>query len=68
MNTFKNLIIRPGELAQQLGVSKVTLWRMEKDGKMPARIQISQKAVGWRTSEIEEWLNQRPTANEGVLK
>jgi len=54
-------IIRKPELAKILSVSEQTLWRMEKQGELPARIKISKRTVGWRESEIEEWLNNRPT-------
>lgn len=55
-------ILRPGQLADMLGVSKTTLWRMEKRGELPQRIKISRRAVGWLESDIKEWLESRPTA------
>lgn len=54
-------IIRKPELAKMLSVSKQTLWRMEKRGELPSRIQISKRTVGWRESDIKEWLNNRPS-------
>jgi prophage regulatory protein len=50
-------IIRPTELAQRLGVSHPTLWRMERRGELPARKKIGPRAVGWLTSDIEQWLS-----------
>jgi hypothetical protein len=38
------------------GVSPSTLWRMEQSGQFPKRIKIGQRAVGWLSSEIENWL------------
>lgn len=55
-------IIRMGELSHMLGVSKTTLWRMEKRGELPQRIKISRRVVGWLESDIKEWLKNRPTA------
>ena len=52
-------IIRPTQLAEMLSVSKVSLWRMQKRGELPPRIKISQRAVGWRESDIEAWLNEK---------
>lgn len=54
-----NRIVRPKELSQLLGISKVTLWRMEKEGKLPARIKISDRAVGWTESSINEWIKNK---------
>ncbi len=55
-------IIRPAELAKQLSISKVSLWRMEKQGKLPPRVRISRRAVGWRSSDIDQWLEELQTA------
>ncbi len=52
-------IIRPSELSSILSVSTVTLWRMEQDGLLPNKIQISDRAVGWLRKDIEEWLFNR---------
>jgi prophage regulatory protein len=64
MNTY---IIRPTELAQRLGVSHPTLWRMEKRGDLPPRKQIGPRAVGWLTTDIEQWLSGLQDVN-GVQK
>jgi prophage regulatory protein len=35
------------------------LWRMEKQGKFPARVRLSYSKVCWVESEIDEWINER---------
>lgn len=50
-------IIRPGELAEMLGVSVQTIWRMEKRGELPERVNISKRAIGWKSDEIDEFVN-----------
>jgi len=54
--TSKSRIIRPDELAEMLSLSKVTLYRMQNEGELPPKINISSRAVGWLRSDIEEWL------------
>ena len=54
-----NSIIRPSELSNILSVSKATLWRWENKGQLPSRIKISNRAVGWRYKDIDQWLNRR---------
>jgi predicted DNA-binding transcriptional regulator AlpA len=49
-------IIRINELASLLGVSRTTLWRMEKDRELPSRINVSQGVSGWLESDIKAWL------------
>jgi predicted DNA-binding transcriptional regulator AlpA len=62
-------IVRPAELAESLSVSKVTLWRMQKRGELPPKRQISSGVVGWLYSDLEEWLKERPLANnEEILE
>lgn len=52
-------IYRPYQLAEILGISKTTLWRMEKAGELPQRYKISERAVGWLEEDIREWLEER---------
>jgi|2_EtaG_2_1085320.scaffolds.fasta_scaffold06845_3 predicted DNA-binding transcriptional regulator AlpA len=62
-------IVRPAELAESLSVSTVTLWRMQKRGELPPKRQISSGVVGWLYSDLEEWLKERPLANnEEILE
>jgi prophage regulatory protein len=44
-------------LATKLG--RTTRWRLENEGKFPARRQLSENAVGYLRSEIEAWLASR---------
>jgi predicted DNA-binding transcriptional regulator AlpA len=40
-------------------VSRTTLWRMERAGQFPKRIQISPNRVAWLEADIDTWLEQR---------
>ncbi|OEU72713.1 MAG: hypothetical protein BA869_01480 [Desulfuromonadales bacterium C00003107] len=42
------------------GLSRTTIWRMEKVGKFPKRRQISSGRVGWLASEVNPWAEGRP--------
>ncbi|MBP3193786.1 helix-turn-helix transcriptional regulator [Natronogracilivirga saccharolytica] len=54
----KKYIIRPNELCKMLAVSRSTLWRMENVGRLPDRVKIGPRTVGWYNTDIEEWLEQ----------
>lgn len=57
-------IMRRKEVLQAVGASNATLWRWEKDGFFPARRQLSPGgSVGWLSSEVEEWIKNRPVVN-----
>ena len=55
-------ILRTDEVTQQTGLSRSSIWRLERDGVFPARRQISPHAVGWLSSDIERWIESRPRA------
>ena len=55
----RSALIRRSDLPARLGVSDTTVWRLERSGVLPARVQISQRAVGYRESDIAAWLEAR---------
>ena len=56
-------VIRPKELRQLLGgVSKSTLWRWVAKEQFPRPMKLGERAVGWRQSTIDAWLDSRPAA------
>ena len=52
-------ILRPREAALKLGVTQKTVHKWSRLGHMPAKIKIGPKAVGWRESTLEAFINQR---------
>ncbi|MGC4086221.1 MAG: AlpA family phage regulatory protein [Vicinamibacterales bacterium] len=55
-------IIRPRLLAEKLGISLTTLWRLRRRGELPAPIRISARTVGWRVRDITALLDARQVA------
>lgn len=56
---LKNKIIRPIELAEQLNISKSTLWRWRSDPNFPKPILLGARSVGFFVSDVDEWLLAR---------
>ena len=52
-------IVTKKELRQIVPYSAQHILRLEKQGLFPRRIQIGIRRVGWRLSEIENWLAAR---------
>ena len=52
-------ILRPRELAERIGLSLTTLWRLRRRGELPEPLRLSPGCVGWRASDIERWLETR---------
>lgn len=55
-------IVRETERQQITGRSSSSWWRDEQAGIAPRRIRIGNNAVGWRLSELMQWVNSRPIA------
>jgi len=52
-------LIRKPEVRRRTGYSDTTIWRLERDGLFPRRVQIGEMAVGWYEDEISEWIQSR---------
>lgn len=52
-------VLSPRVVADALGISRVTLWRMSRDGIIAKPIRISAGRTGWRKSYIEQYLDSR---------
>ena len=55
-------ILRLREVQQQTRLSKATIYRLLRSGAFPKPIRLGVRAVGWRTEEIDEWLDGRERA------
>ena len=53
-------ILRLPEVTTLTGLSRVTLWRLERKGQFPVRLRLSANSVGWREDEILDWVDTRP--------
>jgi len=52
-------IIRRDELLMLVGLSDATIWRMEKAGRFPRRIQLGRNSVGWLSDEVDAWMREK---------
>jgi prophage regulatory protein len=54
-------IIRRREVEGRTGYSGTTIWRKERDGQFPKRVQLSSDgiAVGWYEDEVDDWIQSR---------
>jgi len=51
----ETLLISAEKVAELLGISKRTLWRLLSAGKLPEPIRLG-SVVRWNRDEIEEWI------------
>lgn len=54
--------LRKPAVVSRVGLSAVTIWRLQKRGEFPRSIRISPGAVAWRERDIEDWITERAEA------
>jgi prophage regulatory protein len=58
--------LRMTEICRRTGLSRWTIWRMEKEGSFPKSVKLGKNAVGWLLSELDTWEQHRQAAREVV--
>lgn len=53
-------LARRRQVEQLVQLSRSTIYAAVKAGTFPAPVRIGARAVAWRVSEIEQWLEARP--------
>ncbi|MCF7981865.1 MAG: AlpA family phage regulatory protein [Pseudomonadales bacterium] len=57
--TKSQKLLRFPQVKELVGLSRSQIWRLEQQGHFPRRVQISNRAVGWKSGQIEEFINSR---------
>lgn len=58
--TQQQTILRMSELPAILGISTATINRLRAAGKFVKPIRLGEQAIGFKKSEIDEWVENRP--------
>ena len=67
MNKLDRLL-RDREVTHVTGTSRTTRWRLIRKKQFPEPVQITSHSIGWRESDITEWLQTRPVGFIGSAK
>lgn len=54
-----HVIKRLPDVIKQVGYSRSSLYAKVKSGEFPAPISLGSRAVGWLSTDIEKWIEQR---------
>ena len=60
--TATDRFLRRTEVEDQTGFSRSSIYRLMRSGLFPEPIKIGPRAVRWKSSEIEAYLEGRPRA------
>ncbi|RFP23895.1 AlpA family transcriptional regulator [Duganella sp. BJB476] len=52
-------IMRLPEVLEMTGLSRSFIYKAIQDGSFPDRVSLGVRAVGWKASEIVDWVNNR---------
>ena len=47
------------QVMDMTGLSRTSIWRLEKAGKFPHRRQLGTRRIGWLESEVLDWMESR---------
>ncbi len=65
----KMRFLRSKEVEHKVGLSRVSVWRLEAAGDFPPRRKITPKTVGWVEHEVDAWMEDRErVGRKEVLK
>ncbi len=53
------MVLNTHEVQDITGLSRTTIWRLERSGDFPARVTLCPGRVGWRHSDVMEWMHDR---------
>jgi prophage regulatory protein len=58
-----SFLLRLPALEARLGLSPSSIYRLLAKGDLPKPVQLTDRAVAWRSAEIDEWIASRQPAN-----
>jgi len=54
-------ILRRKQVQERIGLARSSLYALIAKGLFPQPVKLSERAVGWRECDIDEWINSRTT-------
>ncbi len=54
-------LLRIQEVISVTGISRMTIYRLEKDGAFPSRRRLGKNSVAWLDDDISAWVAGRPS-------
>ena len=61
-------ILSAAQAARFIGLSRPTLNRMRRAGKLPSPLQLSERRIGWRVRDLIEHLKAQPLADSSTSR
>lgn len=66
---FTSALLRPKVVCQYLNFGRTKLHELERfDSTFPRKIRVSSRVVGWRKSDLDNWLKLKSDQARGIAK
>ena len=59
----QNRILRLPEVMKITGLPRSTIYLYMKEGDFPKQIQLTKRSVGWRSKEVQKFIDSREIAS-----
>lgn len=59
MTTEIPKLLRYEDMKRIFGISRSSLYRWEKEGDFPKRVQMGANSIAWKQEDVMEWINKR---------
>lgn len=53
-----NRILRIDEVVELTGLSRSTIYRMERERQFPRHLVLGSRGIGWRYKDVEKWIKR----------
>ena len=53
-------LMRIADVVHSTGLSRMTIYRLERAGEFPARRRLGRNSVAWLDNDITAWIDSRP--------
>ena len=54
-------LLRTKQVTAITGLSRMTIYRLERAGMFPSRRKLATHSVAWLEEDIKEWIRSRPS-------
>lgn len=59
VNVAERRILRRAEVEAKTGFKRAHIYNLMNAGKFPKAVRLGIRAVGWDSTEIDQWIKQR---------
>lgn len=57
--TPPNRLVRLPQVSDLTGLSRTSIYRLERAGEFPRRVRLGLRSVAWRESDVVAWITTR---------